>query len=180
MLLPHSYMQGVHFSCTMYLLYKIHTTHLCITLLLLVLIPFCVISTLAPVGSFNIFLVYGVRTHVLGKNIYGMRQNYTHSSSIIRQSVQKCRGFPRYTYTTKAFSKIHWILILNSSHRTPQVPVKVDQGLLNYQCKWTTTNKQKSSLHCIAYSFALIVSTLEITLGILILILYNLSDRKIT
>jgi hypothetical protein len=125
----------------MYLLYKIYTTDLCITLLLLSWLPFYIISTLAPIGSFNSFLVYSVRTYVLEENIYCMWQNYTYSSSIIRQNVQKYIGFLRYT--TTVFSKILWMLILNSSHRTPQVSVKVNQGLLNYQCKWTTINKEK-------------------------------------
>lgn len=113
----------------------IYTTDVCISLLLLVWLPFCIIFTIAPIGSFNSFLIYGVSTYVLGETIYCMWQIYTYSSSIIRQSVQKYRSFPRYTYTTNVFSKIYWLLILISSHWTPQIPVKVDQGLFNYQCK---------------------------------------------
>ena len=72
MLLRHSYMQGAQFSFTMYLLHKIYITDLFIALLLLIWLPFCTISTLAPTGNFNSSLMYVVRTYVLGENCYCM------------------------------------------------------------------------------------------------------------
>jgi hypothetical protein len=46
----------------MYLLY-LYITDLCITLLLLISLLFCIISTLAPIGSCNSSLKYAVRTY---------------------------------------------------------------------------------------------------------------------
>jgi len=44
----------------MYLLYKLHITDLFITLLLLIWLPFCITSTLAPIGNFDSSLIYVV------------------------------------------------------------------------------------------------------------------------
>ena len=40
-------------------------------------------------------------------------------------------------------------LEVDSCQRTHQLPLHVDQGIVKYRCKWTTTNCKTSFFNCI-------------------------------